>query len=103
MSKNESFSYLLILYLLILFLFTGCDKNFDIGFIHDVSGSTANHFELAKKYISALASTFTISQTDTRISYLAFATKPDEILSAFNMHNSYADFEKSIRTSLQGG
>lgn len=84
-------------------MFSGCDKNFDIGFLHDVSGSTANHFDLAKKFILSLVSTFTISQSATRTSYLAFSTKPDEALAAFNMHNSYADFEKNIRTFIQGG
>jgi len=81
-----------------------CDKSFDIGFIHDVSGGskTAN-FELAKKFILSLVSTFTISQTNTRTSYLAFSAKPDEHLAAFNLHNTYTDFEKNIKTSIQGG
>ena len=83
--------------------FVGCDKNFDIGFLHDVSGSTAAHFDLAKKFILSLVAPFTISQTSTRTSYLAFSTKPDEQLATFNMHNSYADFEKNIKTSIQGG
>ena len=81
----------------------GCDKKFDIGFLHDVSESTASHFELAKKFILSLVSTFRISQAATRTSYLAFSTNPDVHLAAFNMHNSYADFEKNIKTTIKGG
>ncbi len=84
------------------FALVECAKKLDLGFVHDVSSSlTDNDFEKAKKFILAIASLFTISQESTRVSYLAFATMPDELFKKFSQHNSYQDFEENVyRKSL---